>query len=66
MGRAVKSPLIPIPVAGPFDWIGVDVIKFPKTSHQNQYAVFFVDILGRHLPKWPEVFFVPDQSRQRV
>ena len=62
VGRAVKSPLTPIPVAGPFDRIGVDVIKFPKTSRGNQYAVVFVD----YLTKWPEVFAVPDQSAATI
>ena len=55
VGRAVKPPLTPIPVAGPLDSIGADVIQFPKTSRGNQYAVVFVDYLQ-------EVFAVPDQS----
>ena len=58
VGRAVKPPLTPIPVAGPFDRIAVDVIQFPKTSRGNQYAVIFVD----YLTKWPEVFAMPDES----
>ena len=31
-GRAVKPVLAPIPVSGPFDRVGVDVIHFPKKS----------------------------------
>ena len=62
VGRAVKAPLTPIPVDGPFDRIGVDVIQFPKTSRGNQYAVVFVD----YLTKWPEVFAVPDQSAATI
>ena len=62
VGRAVKPPMTPIPVAGPFDRIGVDIIQFPKTSRGNQYAVVFVD----YLTKWPEVFAVPDQSAATV
>ena len=64
VGRAVKPPLTPMPVAGPFDEIGVDMIQFPKTSRENQYAVVLVD----YLTKWPEVFAVPDQSvaRQQI
>ena len=58
VGQAVKPPLTPIPVAGPFDRLGVDVIKFPMSSSGNQYAVVFVD----YLTKWPEVFATPDQS----
>ena len=34
-GRATKPPLTPIPVAGPFDCIGVDVIQFPQTYDGN-------------------------------
>ena len=58
VGRAAKPPLTPIPVAGPFDRVGVDVIQFPKSYDGNQYGVVFVD----YLTKWPEVFPVPDQS----
>ena len=53
VGRAVKPP---------FDWIGVDIIQFPKMSRGNQYAVVFVD----YLTKWPEVFAVPDQSAATI
>ena len=41
-GRAVHSPLTPIPVAGPFQRIGVDVVKLPKSNDGNCYAVAFV------------------------
>ena len=57
-GRAVRPPLSPIPVSGPFDRVGVDVIQFPRSSADNQYAVVFMD----YLTKWPEVFATPDQS----
>ncbi len=58
IGRAEKPPLTPIPVAGPFDRVGVDVIQFPTSYDGNQYAVVFMD----YLTKWPEVFAVPDQT----
>ena len=58
VGKAIKPPLTPIPVAGPFDHIGVDFIKFPKSKKGNQYAIVFVD----YLTKWPEVFATKDQS----
>ena len=45
IGQSVKTPLIPIPVGGPFDQVGVDVIKFPKSGRGHQYAVIFVDYL---------------------
>ena len=61
-GRAVKSPLTPIPVGGAFDRVGVDIIQFPTSKHGNKYAVVFVD----YLTKWPEVFAVKDQTAHTV
>ncbi len=58
VGQAIKPPLTPIPVAGAFDRVGVDVIKFPMSYHGNQYGVVFVD----YLMKWPEVFATSNQS----
>ena len=58
LGRAVKPLLTPIPVSGPFDRVGVDVIQFVKSKSGNQYAVVFVD----YRTKWPEVFPVADQT----
>ena len=49
VGRSPKPPLTPIPVAGPFDRIGVDVIQFPKSNSGNRYVVVFVD----YMTKWP-------------
>ena len=57
IGRPEKPPLAPIPVTGPFDRIGVDIIQFNKSRSGNKYAVVFVD----YLTKWPEVFAM-DQS----
>ena len=42
-GRATSAPLTPIPVAGPFDCIAVDIIQLPRSRQGNQYAVVFVD-----------------------
>ena len=50
--------MTPIPVSGPFDRVGVDVIQFPLTARGNRYAIVFVD----YLTKWPEVFPAPDQT----
>ena len=52
----------PIPVAGPFDHIGVNFIKFPKSKKGNQYTTVFVD----YLAKWPEVFATKDQNSVTV
>ena len=62
LGRAVHPPLTPIPVGGPFDRIGVDVIQYPRSRLGNQYAVVFVD----YLTKWPEVYAVPDQTAATI
>ena len=58
IGRQESPPLAPIPVAGPFDKVGVDVLQLPKSYDGNRYAVVFVD----YLTKWPEVFATADQS----
>ena len=58
LGHTVTPPLVPIPVAGPFDRVGDDVIQFPKLHQGNHYAVVFVD----YLTKWPEVFATSDQT----
>ena len=57
-GRAVKPPLTPIPVSGPFDHVGVDVVHFSNPYDGNQYAVVFMD----YLAKWPEVFPTLEQT----
>ena len=62
IGQATKPPLCPIPVAGPFDCVVVDVLQLPHTLDGNQYAVVFVD----YLTKWPEVFAVPDQTAETI
>ena len=58
VGKPLHPPLTPIPVAEPFDRVGVDVIRFPPSQRGNKYAVVFVD----YLTKWPEVFPAIDQS----
>ena len=61
-GQSVRPPLTPIPVSGPFDRVGIDIIKFPHSTKGNQYAVVFMD----YLTKWPEVFAVPDQTAATI
>ena len=58
IGQATRPLLTPIPVSGPFDRMGVDVIQFPTSHSGNKYAVVFMD----YLTKWPEVFPVANQS----
>ena len=61
-GRTVRPPLSPIPVSGPFDRVGVDIIQFQRSNAGNQYAVVCMD----YLTKWPELFAVPDQSAATI
>ena len=56
VGKPVKPYFMPIPVAGPFDQVGVDVIKFPCSSQGKRYAVVFID----YLTKWMEAFAIAD------
>ena len=58
VGRAVRLPLVPIPVSGPFDQIGVDVVQFPTSAKGNRYAIVFIN----YLTKWVEVFPSSNQS----
>ena len=58
VGKPIKPYLTPIPVGGAFDRVGVDIIKFPRSSTRMTYAVVFVD----YLMKWPEVFATSDQT----
>ena len=58
VGGVVRPPLVPIPVSGPFDRIGVDVVQFPTSAKGNWYAIVFID----YLTKWVEVFPSSDQS----
>ena len=61
-GRPVRPPLTPIPVGGPFERVGVDIIQFPTSRNGNKYAAVFMD----YLTKWPEVFAIPDQTATTI
>ena len=62
IGKPVKPYLTPIPVGGPFDRVGVDIIKFPKSNRGKNYAVVCID----YLTKLPEVFATSDQTSLTV
>ena len=57
-GQALKPMLHPIPVGGPFERVGVDVLQLPLTLDDIQYAVVFID----YFTKWVEVFAVPNHN----
>ena len=61
-GLAVKPELTPIPVDGPFDRMGVDVIQFSKSAYGNRYTIVFMD----YFTKWPEVFPASDQTTATI
>ena len=61
-GRPVRSPLVPIPVGGPFHRVGVDVLQLPVTHRGNRYVVCFVD----YLTKWAEAFPMADQRADTI
>ena len=58
VGRPLRPPLVPLPVAGAFDRVGVDVVQFVRSDAGNQYAAVFID----YLTKWVEVFPTKDQT----
>ena len=61
-GQVTKPPLCPIPVERPFQILGVDIMKLPKTASGNSCALVFQD----YLSKWPMVFAIPDQKSSRI
>ena len=62
LGRAVTPPLTNIPVGGPFNRMGVDVLQLPVTESGNKYVVVFCD----YLTKWVEAFAVSNQSAETI
>ena len=52
------QPLVPLPVAGAFNRVGVDVVQFVPSHSGNKYAIVFID----YLTKWVEVFPASDQT----
>ena len=47
VGKPIQPFLIPIPVGGPFDRLGVDILKFPISGNKKKYAVVFMDYLTK-------------------
>ncbi len=53
----IVAPLVPLPVTGPFDRLGVDCLgPFPKSINGNLHIVVFCD----YFTKWVEAFAVPN------
>ena len=62
VGKTIQPRLTPIPVGGPFDRVGVDVLQLPETKQGNKLVLVFVD----YLTKWPEVYAMPDQTAPTI
>ena len=61
-GRRSRPPLQPIPVGGPFERVGVDILEMPRTERENRYIVVFVD----YMTKWVEAYPTPDQTTETI
>ena len=61
-GRRCKPQLHPIPVGGPFERVGVDILEMPRTLQGNRYVVVFME----YLTKWVEAYAVEDQTSETI
>ena len=61
-GRCHKAPLRPIPVSGPFDRVGVDIMEIPQTERGNRYVIVFID----YLTMWVEAYATEDQTSETI
>ncbi len=61
-GRRHQAPLKSIPVGGPFDRIGGDIMEMPQTERGNRYVVVLIE----YLTKWVEVYATSDQTSETI
>ena len=61
-GRRTKAPLKSIPVGGPFERVGVDLMELPLTTLGNRYVMVFLD----YLTKWVQAYPLPDQTSETI
>lgn len=54
--------LHPIPVSDAWKKIGIDLIKLPKSRHDNEYCITLTD----YFSKWPEAKAVPTKEASHV
>lgn len=61
-GRRTRPPLKSIPVGGPFERVGVDLMEMPLTAQGNRYIIVFLD----YLTKWVEAYPLQDQTSETI
>ena len=58
-----KAPIFSLPVEGPFDRVGVDILgPFPVSKSGNRYVIVFTD----YLTKWAECFAMKTVEAETV
>ena len=59
--RRPRAPLGQLPVGGPLDRVGVDILgPLPLSKKNNRYILVAID----HFTKWTEIMAIPDQSAE--
>lgn len=61
-GRRCQAPLQSIPVGGPFDRVGVDIIEMPQTERGSIYVIVFID----YLTKWVGACATEDYTSETI
>uniref|UniRef100_A0A914XA95 RNA-directed DNA polymerase n=1 Tax=Plectus sambesii TaxID=2011161 RepID=A0A914XA95_9BILA len=62
IGPHYRAPLKPIPIGGPFERVGVDVLSLPPTARGNSKVVVFID----YLTKWVECVPTADETADTI
>ena len=56
-------PLLkPIPIGGPFQRVGVDILEMLQTAQGNRYVLVFAD----YLTKWVEAYPTADEMNETI
>ena len=61
-GRRLRPTLMSLPVGGPFERVGVDLMEMPQTTLGNRYVIVFLD----YLTKWVEAYPLADQTSETI